>query len=150
MPTPTSFDAYQISGACACFNLRKSARLVTQLYDRKLRTAGIRATQFTILVAIQAHAPIAIQSLSRIIVMDRTTLARNLKPLERRGLIAITPGPDRRVRLARLTSEGQSVLSQALPLWQAAQAEFSQKLGLANLETMLDILSETVAAIQTE
>ncbi|MDJ0876718.1 MAG: MarR family winged helix-turn-helix transcriptional regulator [Desulfobacterales bacterium] len=149
MPTPTSPDASQISGACACFNLRKSARLVTQLYDHKLRTAGIRATQFTILVAIQAHAPIAIQSLSRIIVMDRTTLARNLKPLERKGLIAITPGTDRRVRLARLTSEGQSVLSQALPLWQAAQAEFSQKLGLANLETMLDILSQTVAAIQT-
>ena len=150
MPTPASPDASQISGACACFNLRKSARVVTQMYDRKLRTAGIRATQFTILAAIQAHAPIAIQSLSRIIVMDRTTLARNLKPLERKGLIAITPGTDRRVRLARLTSKGQSVLSQALPLWQAAQAEFSQKLGLANLETMLDILSQTVAAIQTE
>ncbi len=149
MPAPSLPDASQISETCACFNLRKSTRLVTQLYDHKLRPAGIRATQFTILVAIQTNAPIAIQALSRITVMDRTTLARNLKPLERNGLIAITPGEDRRVRLARLTAQGQRVLSRALPLWKAAQAEFRHKLGSANLDTMLKVLSQTVAAIRT-
>ncbi len=150
MPAPVFPDASQIGEACACFNLRKSARLVTQIYDHKLRPAGIRATQFTILVAIQANAPIAIQALARIMVMDRTTLARNLKPLVRRGLLVIMPGRDRRVRLVRLTAKGQKVLSRALPLWKAAQAEFRHKLGPANLDTMLDVLSQTIAAVRTD
>ncbi len=147
MTAPAFTDATQISEACACFNLRKSTRLVTQMYDHKLRPAGIRATQFTILVAVQANAPIAIQALSRLMVMDRTTLARNLKPLVRNGLLAVTPGADRRVRLARLTVKGQKVLIRALPLWKAAQAEFRDKLGPANLDIMLDVLSQTVAAV---
>ncbi len=150
MPAPVFPDASEIGETCACFNLRKSARLVTQIYDHKLRPAGIRATQFTILVAIQANAPIAIQALSRIMVMDRTTLARNLKPLVRRGLLVIMPGRDRRVRLVRLTAKGQKVLSRALPLWKAAQAEFRHKLGPANLDTMLDVLSQTIAAVRTD
>ena len=150
MPAPVFPDASQIGETCACFNLRKSARLVTQIYDHKLRTAGIRATQFTILMAIQANAPIAIQALARIMVMDRTTLARNLKPLVRRGLLVIMPGRDRRVRLVRLTAKGQKVLSRALPLWKAAQAEFRHKLGPANLDTMLDVLSQAIAAVRTD
>ena len=150
MPAPVFPDASQIGEACACFNLRKSARLVTQIYDHKLRPAGIRATQFTILVAIQANAPIAIQALSRIMVMDRTTLARTLKPLVRNGLLVIMPGRDRRVRLVRLTAKGQKVLSRALPLWKAAQAEFRHKLGPANLDTMLDVLSQAIAAVRTD
>ena len=148
MPAPSILDASQISDACACFNLRKSARLVTQMYDHKLRPAGVRATQFTLLVAIHANAPVAIQALSRIIVMDRTTLARNLKPLVRKGLVVIMPGVDRRVRQAALTAEGRRVLSRALPLWEEAQAEFTRKLGPSNRDTMLNVLSQTVSAIQ--
>ena len=150
MPAPVFPDASEIGETCACFNLRKSARLVTQIYDHKLRPAGIRATQFTILVAIQANAPIAIQALARVMVMDRTTLARNLKPLVRRGLLVIMPGRDRRVRLVRLTAKGQKVLSRALPLWKAAQAEFRHKLGPANLDAMLDVLSQAIAAVRTD
>ncbi len=150
MPSSKSPRATTVSASCACFNLRKSARLVTQMYDRKLRPAGIRATQFTLLMAIRSEAPVAIKALSQRVVMDRTTLARNLKPLVRNGLVAIRPGEDRRVRQAALTPEGAKVLDRALPLWEAAQAEFGRKLGPSSLDTMLDVLARTVAAIQAD
>jgi DNA-binding MarR family transcriptional regulator len=143
-------DANRISATCACFNLRKSARLVTRMYDHKLRPSGIRATQFTILVAVQANAPVAIQALAQVVVMDRTTLARNLKPLVRNGLIAIYRGADRRVRQAELTTAGQKTLTRALPLWTAAQNELTRHLGASNLKTLLGALAKTVEAFQAD
>ncbi len=150
MPAPASPDATRISATCACFNLRKTARLVTRMYDHILRPAGIRATQFTILVAIRSNAPVAIQALARIVVMDRTTLARNLKPLVRAGLVAIAPGEDRRVRQAALTTAGHKTLDRALPLWLSAQSEFTRNLGPSNLNTLLDVLAKTVGAFQPD
>ncbi len=150
MPAPASSNASRISATCACFNLRKSARLVTRMYDHKLRPAGIRATQFTILVAIRANAPIAIQALARIVVMDRTTLARNLKPLVRSGLVAIAPGKDRRVRQATLTTAGHHTLDRALPLWLSAQDEFTRNLGPSNLDALLGVLAKTAEMFQPD
>ena len=77
---------------CACFNLRKAMRTVTHLYDEALKPAGLRATQFTVLASTRNLGPVSVNQLAEKMVMDRTTLTRNLKPLERDGLIAVRQG----------------------------------------------------------
>ncbi len=102
--------------ACACFNLRKATRMVTQLYDEALKPAGVRATQMMVLGATSSAGPISVNRLADRIVMDRTTLTRNLKPLLRDGLIRVRPGNDLRVREVSLTAKGRKTLDRALPL----------------------------------
>lgn len=107
---------------CVCYNARKVARAVTRLYDDMLRPTGLRATQFTLLMVIDALAEPSITALADQLVMDRTTLARDLRPMEAAGWVAVAPGADRRTRLVRLTPAGSVALRDALPLWRAAQA----------------------------
>ena len=121
------------ANACACFNLRKAARAVTQLYDDALRPSGLRATQWSLLMVIRARGVVAVSELAEHAVMDRTTLTRNLKPLERDGLIRIRPGEDRRVREVTLTRRGQAALGRAYPLWREAQAGLAKRLGSSRL-----------------
>ena len=132
---------------CTCFNLRKATRVVTQLFDDKLRSSGLRATQFTILSVLSGNQPSTVNELAQALVMDRTTLARNLKPLERADLIQNTPGDDRRTRLIELTVHGRNTLNQSLPLWEQAQAEVIEKLGMGPWHNLLERLNQTVSAI---
>ncbi len=134
-----------IENTCACFNLRKASRAVTQLFDEKLEPSGLLVTQMTILVAISILGSVAISDLAEGLVMDRTTLTRNLKPPEREGLIQINPGHDRRVRVVTLTDKGRSVLAQALPLWQQAQAYIVESLGQERFNLLLSSLTTTVS-----
>ena len=79
--------------------------------------------------------------------MDRTTLARNLKPLEKAGLIQSTPGNDRRTRLIELTAHGKDILNQSLSLWEQAQTEVVEKLGMGPWHNLLERLNQTVSKI---
>jgi DNA-binding MarR family transcriptional regulator len=106
---------------CVCYNTRKVARAVTRLYDDMLRPSGLRATQLTLLMVIDALGQPTITQLAEQLVMDRTTLARDLRPMEAAGWVAISPGEDRRTRLVRLAPAGAVALRDALPLWRAAQ-----------------------------
>src|ERR1700758_5379885 len=82
---------------CTCLAVRQAARHVTQFYDQHLAPAGLRTTQFSILAKLKRHGPMTINALADQMVMDRTTLGRNILPLERDGLITIAPGDrDRR------------------------------------------------------
>ena len=130
---------------CTCFNLRKAARAVTQYYDGALKPSGLRATQFTLLAAIYNAGPITIKRLAERLIMDRTTLTRNLRPLEKQGLIESASGEDRRTRAVTLTDRGREVLAQALPLWERAQEEVVGKLGHERWRDLLEHLSATVA-----
>jgi DNA-binding MarR family transcriptional regulator len=130
---------------CVCFNLRKVARAVTQLYDEALRPAGLRVTQFSLLVAVRRLEPVSVTPLADLTVMDRTTLARNLELLERQGLIEIAFGRDRRTRIVTITAQGNAALAEALPLWQKVQTRVVDALGERRWSTMLRDLSETVA-----
>ena len=132
---------------CTCFNLRKATRVVTQLFDEKLRSSGIRATQFTILAVLSENQPSTVNELSQALVMDRTTLARNLKPLEKADLIQSTPGDDRRTRLIELTTHGKNILNHSLPLWEQAQTEVIEKLGMGPWHNLLERLNQTVSEI---
>lgn len=109
---------------CACFNLRRAARLVTQLYDRRLAPSGLKATQFTLLAMIAgAGKGITITELAGRLGTDRTTLTRNLRIVEKERLVRIDPGDDRRERIVVITEEGRRRLAEAAPLWRQAQLE---------------------------
>jgi len=130
---------------CACFNLRKTTRAVTQYYDQCMKSAGLRGTQFTILSVLFEAKCLTITHLAAFLMMDRTTLTRNLKPLEKQGFIQILPGADQRTRELRLTEKGFKNFKIARPLWEAAQSNMIEKLGAPALKKLLDMLDETVA-----
>lgn len=130
--------------SCICFNLRKSARVVTQQYDASFRTLGLKSTQFSLLVGIRLLGTVTINRLAEAMVMDRTTLTRNLKPLETQGLIRTLPGADRREKEITLTTSGQTILTKALPLWKKAQESIKNEIGVARATRLLKDLASTV------
>lgn len=114
---------------CTSSNLRKAARAVTQFYDDSLKSSGLKSTQFSLLAAASVAGTMPITRLAEEMAMDRTTLTRNLKPLETEGLLQIEPGEDRRVRNVTVTPEGEAALERAAPMWRAAQTRMIDKLG---------------------
>ena len=132
--------------ACACANLRKAARVVTQAYDKALKPTGLRATQFTVLATLATEGNAPLTRLAEALVMDRTTLTRNLKPLVRQGLIKIAHEEDERVRRVGLTEPGERAFAAARPLWAAAQRRLRESLGAERRSALLGDLGATVAA----
>lgn len=131
--------------SCNCLALRQATRRLSHIYDGFLESSGVRGTQFSILGMVKSHGGLTINELAEIMVMDRTTLGRNLQPLRRDGLVAIAVGKDRRSREIRLTEAGTAVLRKAVPLWQRAQASFEAQYGrerAAQLRAMLHDISQ--------
>ncbi|PIG94994.1 MarR family winged helix-turn-helix transcriptional regulator [Gloeocapsopsis sp. IPPAS B-1203] len=137
-----------VATECTCLNLRKASRVITQLFDQALQPSGILANQFTLLAALSLAESVSITRLAQELVMDRTTLTRNLKPLERQGLIRIEPGQDQRVRVVSLTEKGQAALVKALPLWKQAQTKVIEELGQDRWQALLSNLSDTVSLLR--
>ena len=133
-------------GACTCANLRRATRVVTQLYDSALSPAGIRATQFTVLATLAKTGDVAVTRLAEALVMDRTTLTRNLKPLIAKGLVGVEKVEDQRVRKIHLTDHGMRIFNQARPRWEEVQARLVEGLGPARWARFLDDLAATVVA----
>ena len=111
------------TGLCVSFQLRRTSRAITQLYDAALEPSGIRSTQFALLVAIAKKEPISISDLGDLLVIDPTTLSRSLPKLECMGHIKFVNSSDRRERLVRLTAKGRSVLEKSVPYWRRVQAQ---------------------------
>ena len=114
---------------CMCHRTRIAARAVTRLYDDTLRSVGLRATQLAVLVAAAGEDVVSITALAKFMGMDRSTLTRNLGPLEREGLIRVGNEGWRRSRTVEITKKGRSRLREALPLWEKAQETLQRKLG---------------------
>ena len=131
---------------CACATIRRTDRVLTQFYDEILAPSGLYVTQFTLLAALTEAAPATINRLAKILVMDRTTLTRNLEVLAKQRLVRIDEGEDRRTRLVHLTQEGEQALRRAWPLWQEAQARIEHVLGRERFEGLLTDLSAVLAA----
>lgn len=137
--------ALEMGKSCTCFNLRKATRRVTSFYDAALKPSGLKVTQMTLLTAIRVLEPVTIKRLAKAIVMDRTTLSRNVSLLNRKGLIDVEPGDDLRTRKLSLTEQGHSALVAAFPLWRKAQSEIIKELGADRWTSLLEGLSDLVA-----
>lgn len=113
------------SGICNGTALRKATRRVSQLYDAVLAPSGLRSTQHSLLIHIARAGAPTMGELAAALVLDRSALAHNLKPLERDGLVAIRVDPqDKRGRLVELTAEGRARLDASMALWRNAQHRF--------------------------
>jgi DNA-binding MarR family transcriptional regulator len=133
---------------CACHKARTAARAVTRAYDEALRPVGLRATQLAVLVAVAMDDAISINALAQFMGMDRTTLTRNLRPLEKEGLVTLGIEGWRRSRALTITKKGRSRLREALPLWSTAQQALRKRLGDRNWEVVrigLDHLIQAAA-----
>jgi DNA-binding MarR family transcriptional regulator len=140
-------NALSGSEECNCFAIRAAARHVSQTYDRFLAPTGLRSTQFSILVRLKRKGPLTINKLAEDMVTDRTTLGRNILPLQRDGLIRIAPAAsDGRAKELHLTKAGEKRLAAARKRWSAAQARFEAAFGTKRAADLRALLRAVVAS----
>ncbi|MFZ5585928.1 MAG: MarR family winged helix-turn-helix transcriptional regulator [Thermodesulfobacteriota bacterium] len=133
---------------CADFNLRRATRRVSQAFDQALKPTGLKITQFSLLVACHLNENLVLSKLARVMGMDRTTLSRNLALLEKRGLVALERGDDRREVRAQLTPAGLAALDQAAPLWHQAQERIVAGVGDGKWQAMLADLRQLIRGLR--
>jgi DNA-binding MarR family transcriptional regulator len=131
---------------CTCLALRQAARQVSQLYDRHLAEVGLRTSQYSILAKLDRLGPLSINELATMMVMDRTTTGRAVRPLERDKLVTIAAGDDGRRRVVRLTKAGEARVKAAVVQWRGAQKEFEASYGAAEAAKLRSILAGVVSA----
>lgn len=125
-----------------------AARAITRAYDDALRATGLRATQLAVLAAVGARGAMSIKSLADSLEMDRTTLTRNLRPLEEQGYVVLAPERRHRSRMLTLTAAGRTALAGAVPLWKDAQGSIKRRLGERRWSAVQDALAELTAEVQ--
>jgi DNA-binding MarR family transcriptional regulator len=130
---------------CNCLALRQAARHVSQIYDGHLASEGLRTTQYSILAKLDRLGPMSINELAKSMVMDRTTLGRAIRPLERDGLLTIGAGDDGRTRSLRLTATGEARFKAAKAKWRAAQREFEMAFGAREAADLRMVLRRVVS-----
>jgi DNA-binding MarR family transcriptional regulator len=138
----------KMQGKCVCYNVRKAARLDTQYYDASLESSGLLGTQFVLMAAIGRAGAASLTRLSQSIGMDRTTLTRNLRPLERQGFVEMDAGLDRRTHIVRLTVQGRQAVAAALPFWEQAQTALVSRFGQERTAALLNELQALEAQVQ--
>ena len=132
---------------CVCFNLRWVTRAVTQFFDAELRRHGIRTTQGSVLLGLNAKESWTMAELSDVLGMERTTLVRNLRPLQRDGLAkAVGGGRGGRVQLS-ITAKGRKKIEQSLPAWRSAQSSVVKTLGEKRWSAILSDLETAALAL---
>lgn len=133
------------SSPCTCFQLRRAARRVSQVYDRHLAAAELSLNAYSILRRSSQPRPLG--ELADALGMDRTTLTRNLKPLLEAGLLSAAPGVDSRQRQVQISAAGKRRLQKAFPLWQQAQQEVETRFGSARTTTLNQQLEALTQAL---
>ncbi len=132
---------FDLPALCPAFNIRAASRVITQLFDEILKPTGLQITQFAVLVGVVSLDSPSINQLAKGLVMDRTTLTRNLKPLEKEGLIKITSGDDKRTHFVKITPKGKSAMEKTLPYWEKARTVVSEEFGQKHLDGLLKDLA---------
>jgi DNA-binding MarR family transcriptional regulator len=135
------------SEPCLCTGLRQAAHAATEIYDRALEPSGLKITMFRVLRRLSEVDEPTISELARIVDLDRSSLGRNLKVLERQNLVRLTEGKDERSKVVRLTHKGSAALEKAMPLWAKAQARMKIVLG-SNKTTVFDVLAKVNQEMQ--
>src|SRR6266436_3312007 len=132
---------------CNCLAVRQAARYITQFYDRCLAAVGLRTTQYGVLSRLKRQGPMSINTLAAELVVDRTTLGRNIRPLERDGLIAIASDPtDLRSKILHLTKAGEARFRRAEKHWVEAQKRFEQVYGGRQASKLRENLRAVIAS----
>lgn len=143
----SEMDFDRAASACNCLAARQAARRITQFYDRFLAPAALRTTQYSILAWLNHTGPMSIHALAQAMVMDRTTLGRNILPLEREGLIAIVQSAkDRRSKEVSLTPAGRERMKLAHDGWREAQRQFEKAFGTERSSDLRAILRDVATA----
>jgi len=106
---------------CVCTAARRRSRELTRAFEKAMRGAGVRGTQFTLLAMLIQTGPIPTTRLAELQGLERTTLTRNLRPLLRDGFVRVEEGEDRRVHKVAITPAGEEAARRAFPLWKKAQ-----------------------------
>ena len=139
----------QVRAMCACNQLRRATRGITQLYDAALAPSGLKVTQLPILVALGSAGDLPVTTLADALALDRTTLTRNLRVLESRALVRTSESEtDARVRMVSLTLEGSRVLSGALPRWEQMHRAVEERFGRERLIALYGELAALGAAVE--
>ena len=136
-PAPEDLRAFAPCAGCMSFALRRAARAMSQHYAKHLRPTGLRGTQFTMLATLVTAGPMPINRMARRLGLERTTLTRNLRPLEAKGWIVVKEDDDRRVHMVSVTEKGRAMARAALPAWHKAQATARAKLKEMRLDALL-------------
>jgi DNA-binding MarR family transcriptional regulator len=124
-----------VRDTCLCLHVQRAARALARYFDEELRSSGLNNGQFSLLMALNRPSPPPMKPVAELLAMDQTTLTAALKPLQRNGWVEIVVNPDdRRQRLLLLTSEGQTVLASAVPIWTSAHAKLESTFSGNNLE----------------
>lgn len=115
---------HEVRDRCLCLHLQRAARAIGRRFDEALKPVGLSHGQYSLLIALNRPEAPRISDVARLLAMDRTTLTANLKPLERRGLLAVVADTgDQRVRRLVLTDAGRDVLVRAVPIWRNTHEE---------------------------
>ncbi|HEY2630003.1 MAG TPA: MarR family winged helix-turn-helix transcriptional regulator [Usitatibacter sp.] len=123
-------DSYRKRGFdCMCGNLRMASRALTAVYDEHLKPSGLTSNQLAVLWPIVAMEPTPMSEIAKAVVMDKTTVSRNVASLEAQGLVEIHSGEDARVRLVATTAKGRHAFALAMPAWEAAQNDVARSFG---------------------
>lgn len=133
---------------CTAFRLRRLSRRVSQHYDAHLAAVGLRSTQFSLLGSLVRRDRPPLTRLAEVLDMDRTTLTRNLRPLEAAGLVRMETGEDARSRLVAITPAGRERWESAVPLWEAAQRTLHEILGADDVLRLHDSLDGALASLK--
>ena len=139
-PAEPDTTDYMAAAGCFCLASRQAARKITRLYDGVMQKSGMRSTQFTILSQLMLRGELPIGKLASLLGMERTTLTRNLTPLEQRKWISIKAGDDPRARMLAITAQGRAAVRRGFPFWSQAQDEVGKLLG-ADGQSALKILA---------
>ncbi|WP_300304312.1 MarR family winged helix-turn-helix transcriptional regulator [Ferrovibrio sp.] len=119
-----------VRDTCLCLHVQRAARALARRFDEVLRPMGLTNGQFSLLMSLNRPQPANISQVASVLAMDRTTLTAYLKPLERRGLVNVSPDPDdKRTRRLTLTPDGRKLLVKALPVWKRTHAEIDRLVG---------------------
>ncbi|EUB95382.1 transcriptional regulator, MarR family [Rhizobium sp. CF080] len=119
-----------VRDTCLCLHVQRAARALARRFDNAMKPIGLTNGQFSLMMSLNRPQPAPMGQVATLLAMDRTTLTAALKVLERRGLVETTVDPkDRRGKLLRLTNDGMTMLSAALPIWIRVHAEIDAELG---------------------
>jgi len=139
-------DVRACAQSCAAANVRRASRAVTKLYGQFMAATGLEPTQYSLLVACSLTGGATVSKLAEAFVMDRSALARNLAIMQKRGLVKVKPGEDRRTRKVTLTPFGETTLANAMPHWREAQGAVETQFGAERLQKLLSELRELMKA----